>query len=157
MRAAALVVLACLAACGRPSGARPGDRVRLHYRVFADGRVYDSTEGAEPVEVVIGAGALPRPVEAALVGMRPGEERSLTVPDAYGRPDPANVQRLPRQAFAQLKEPPAVGAKVLGTRRGEAVEAVVTSTDAKTVTLSFDHPLAGKAVSFTLRLVSILR
>jgi FKBP-type peptidyl-prolyl cis-trans isomerase 2 len=158
-RAAALVLsaLALLpAACSR-GGARPGDRLRLHYRVFADGRVYDTTEGSAPVELVLGRGALPAAVEAQLLGMRPGEERTLTVPDAYGKAGAGELQKVPAGAFARLGERPRRGMKVLGVKDGAAAEALVVDADSATVTLSFAHPLAGKTVSFTLRLVSIER
>lgn len=160
VRAAAVLaaLLAFPAACRRPANeARLGDLVRLHYRVFADGRVYDTTEGDAPVQLVIGGGALPAPVEAALIGMRPGEEKSLTVENAYGKPRPENVSKLPRRSFSGLNQKLKPGLKILGVKNGKPAEAMVLAVDSNTVTLSFDHPLAGKTVSFTLQLVSIER
>lgn len=158
-RAAGLLLAAFAllpAACSR-GGARPGDRLRLHYRVFADGRVYDTTEDSAPVELVLGRGALPAAVEAQLLGMRPGEERTITVPDAYGKAGTGQTQTVPAKAFAQMEERPKPGMKVLGAKDGSPAEALVVAADSAAVTLSFAHPLAGKTVSFTLRLVSIER
>lgn len=158
-RAAALAALLLLpAACARPKDeVRPGDLIRLHYRVYADGRVYDTTEGGAPAEVLVGSGALPAAVEAALVGMRPGEERTLTVEDAYGRPSAENVSKLPRRAFSGLNQALKPGAKILGVKDSKPAEAVILAVDSAAVTVTFDHPLAGKPVSFTLKLVSIER
>lgn len=157
MRAASLAACAALLlACGG-SGAHLGERVRIHYAAYVDDKLYDSTEGREPVTIKLGEGALPAPAEHALIGLHPGQKAELRVNDAYGRRDPNLVQALPLSAFGPLTKQLAVGKRVLGTSEGKPTEATVVKLEGGKAWLDFNHRLAGKTVSFKLTLVSIER
>lgn len=154
--AAALAALLLLGACSRqPVEVRGGDVVVLHWTALVDGKVYDTTEDGRPVEFALGRGALPPAVEAAIVGMRPGEEKTVSVERPYGEPG-RDLQEVPAAAFAALGtlKP---GMKVLGLRNGTPAQATVRRVSGGKVTLDFGHPLAGKTVGFRLRLVSVRR
>lgn len=154
--AAALAPL--LLACSRaPVETRGGDRVTLHWTAFVDGKLYDTTEDGRPVDIRLGQGALPPAVEAHVIGMREGEEKTISVEGAFGVQDGSQVQDAPLEAFAALKEPLKPGMKVLGLRDGKPAQAAVTSVANGRVRLDFAHPLAGKTVGFRLRLLKIAR
>jgi hypothetical protein len=64
---------------GAPVG--PGTTVRVHYvATMAGAVVHDSHEGNLPSEIVIGSTHTICGVERALLGMRPGEQRRVSVP-----------------------------------------------------------------------------
>ena len=150
-----LVVCAALACARGPRAARVGDRVSVHYTASVDGKLFETSEDAKPVELVLGEGGLPPPVERALVGHRAGETVELVVPEAFGPSDPKKIEVLPLSSFAGMKPQPAVGQLVLGTRGEEAAKAVVVKMDAANVWLDFNHRLAGKTVSFRVRLLAV--
>lgn len=154
--AALLAALAAAGACGRSPGVRPGDAVTLGYELSADGAVVES-KMAEPVRLVQGAGQVPAGVDAALLGMAPGAEKrvELTAAEAFGPRDPARVQAVPLKPFGALAAGLKPGRKVRGFRDGKPEEAVVVSVSSGSVTLDFNHPLAGKAVSYRLRVVAV--
>ncbi|HEV2734611.1 MAG TPA: FKBP-type peptidyl-prolyl cis-trans isomerase, partial [Longimicrobiaceae bacterium] len=67
--------------------AKSGDTVRVHYTGrLEDGSVFDSSEGREPLEFVLGAQQVIPGFEEAVDGLSPGEERTVSIPAdrAYG-------------------------------------------------------------------------
>jgi len=67
--------------------ARPGDLVYVHYTGrFEDGRVFDSSQGKDPISFQLGAGRVIKGWEEGLQGMKVGEKRQLIIPPAlaYG-------------------------------------------------------------------------
>ena len=151
----ALLAAACLGCSRQPRAVRLGDRVKIHYAAYADGRLYETSEDAAPTELVLGQGALPAAVEKALVGLRPGEQVSLDVPEAYGLRDPAKVEVLPLSSFGDMAKKLAVGQRVLGLKGREPAQATVVKLEGGRAWLDFNHRLAGKKVSFRLRLLAV--
>jgi peptidylprolyl isomerase len=68
--------------------AKSGDTVRVHYTgTLGDGKVFDSSQGRDPLELTLGAGQVIPGFDEAVTGMQPGEEKSVTIPvdEAYGQ------------------------------------------------------------------------
>lgn len=128
----------------------------LYYELTVDGAVRESNFGGEPAEVVQGGGDLPPGLDAALVGMSPGEEKRLTLPpaEAFGERDPAKVQTMPLSKFGDLAKSLKPGKVVQGFRDGKAEEGVVLTISSGVVTLDFNDPLAGKTAAYRVRVVS---
>lgn len=138
--------------------AQAGDRVVVHYTGrFEDGTVFDTSRDESPVEFHLGTGQVIPGFEQAIVGMRPGEQRTARLPpeNAYGTPRDDLRFRVPR---ANLPEglAPEVG-QVLEMRdaEGAAAPVVVVEADAETVTLDANHPLAGRTLVFDIELLNI--
>jgi peptidylprolyl isomerase len=67
--------------------AKAGDTVRVHYTgTLEDGRVFDSSDGREPLEFTVGSGQVIPGFDEAISGMEPGQEKEVTIPsdEAYG-------------------------------------------------------------------------
>lgn len=65
-----------------------GSTLAVHYKgMLDDGTVFDSTEGREPFEFELGAGAVIKGWEAGVASMRPGEKAEFVIKPsyAYGR------------------------------------------------------------------------
>jgi len=141
-----------------PSQIQPGSRVRLHLALrLADGTVAESSFGDEPLEIVIGAGALAPGLELALYGMRPGQRQTLTLHpgQAFGNRDPEAVGWLPRSRFpANMKLEPGALVGFTGPE-GEEVAALVVAAEADRVQMDFNHPLAGKPIIFESEILSV--
>ncbi|MCK5343896.1 MAG: FKBP-type peptidyl-prolyl cis-trans isomerase [Candidatus Heimdallarchaeota archaeon] len=82
--------------------AKNGDKVRVHYLgKFPGGKVFDTSLEKEaikagiynrshdykPLEVTLGSGKVIKGFNDAIVGMKPGEEKTVTLPpeQAYGK------------------------------------------------------------------------
>jgi FKBP-type peptidyl-prolyl cis-trans isomerase 2 len=136
---------------------KPGDTVSVHYRgTLSDGSEFDSSEGREPLEFVIGSGQVIPGFDAAVLALEPGEKVTVTIPaeDAYGEHNPEGLQPFPLTAFPS---PPEVGWAVeLGGPNGERIPATIMEVNGDEVILDFNHPLAGKDLTFELELVEIV-
>jgi peptidylprolyl isomerase len=138
--------------------AKPGDTVQVHYTgKLDDGQTFDSSEGGEALEFTIGGGNMIEGFDAAVRDMSVGDSRQVRIPaeQAYG-------PRLDEMVLAVGREqlPPGMNPEIgqvleLVTEEGERAQLVVTSFDETSVTLDANHPLAGQALNFDIRLVSI--
>lgn len=156
--AVALALVAAAGACRRAPGVRPGDRVALSYELSSGGAVVEDRM-AEPVVIVQGAGQVPAKVDEALLGLAPGVEKrvELAAGEAFGPRDESLVQTLPLKSFGALAAELKPGKKVRGFRDGKPQEGVVTALTKDAATLDFNHPLAGKAVTYRLRVTEAPR
>ena len=67
--------------------AKTGDTVRVHYTgKLDDGTIFDTSADREPLQFKIGEGQLIADFEQAVVGMNPGESKTIqiTSENAYG-------------------------------------------------------------------------
>jgi len=74
---------------------KPGDTVRIHYTgTLSDGATFDSSEGRDPLEFVVGSGQIIAGLDSAIPGMTVGEKKVVEVPadQAYGHSDPNALQ-----------------------------------------------------------------
>jgi FKBP-type peptidyl-prolyl cis-trans isomerase 2 len=160
MRNAALAALSAAflltAACRRDASVHAGDTVEIFYEMTVDGAVRESNFGGKPAEVTQGGADLPSGLDAALIGMSPGEEKRLTLTpaQAFGEHDPAKVQTIPLSKFGSLAKEMKPGKVVQGFRNGKAQEGVVLSMSGGQAVLDFNDPLAGKTVSYRVQVVS---
>jgi len=137
--------------------AAKGSTVKVHYRGTLDGgEEFDSSLGGDPLEVRLGAGQLIEGFERNLMGMEPGEERTFTLApeEAYGAHDASLLMETPK---ADL---PADGLFVgIGVRirlqDGRMAEGLVAEIGEDAVTVDFNHPLAGKALTFAIQVVDV--
>ena len=140
--------------------AKVGDTVLVHYKgTLADGTLFDSSEGREPLEFVLGQGMVITGFDNGVEGMNIGDKKTLNIPleEAYGPVAEDAIIELP------LSEVPAdipfeVGMQLNmhqdGT--GQVMPVVVINLTETHVTLDANHPLAGKALIFDIELVGII-
>lgn len=141
--------------------AQSGDTVQVHYTgTLADGTVFDSSEGGDPLEFKLGTHQMIPGFEDAIYGMAEGETKTFTIPaaEAYGE---RRSELVITVDFSELPPDAAdleVGDVVnLSTSTGGSVRAIVTEVTEKTVTFDANHFLAGKDLTFEVRLVKIIR
>ena len=139
--------------------AKEGNTVKIHYTgKLEDGSVFDSSENKEPLEFTIGEGNIIPGFEEAVIGMAPGENKTITIPpeEAYGPYNDEMLQEVER-ATIPPDIPLELGAQlsVIGGDDQKFIVTVVGLTDDK-VTLDANHPLAGEALVFDIELVEIV-
>jgi peptidylprolyl isomerase len=141
------------------AGAKKGDQVKVFYvGRLADGSVFDSSEGQAPLEFIVGRKEVIRGFDQAVLGMTPGEVKTLTLAaeQAYGPYQEDMVAEVQRADVpAQLKL--VVGNHLELTREdGEPIVVKIIALDETKVTLDANHPLAGQDLTFEIRLLDIL-
>jgi len=112
-------------------------------------------ETKEPVAVVIGSPGLHPAVANALMEMREGETRIITInaSDRVGPRDPMNVITVPRKPLEDMGFSPSVGQTIaMGMRMGRIIQVAED-----TITVDFNHPLAGRTIFSKVTLVRKLK
>jgi len=134
-----------------------GDTVRVHYKgTLEDGVVFDSSEGRDPLEFQVGANQVIPGFDAAVAELEVGGSTTVSIAacDAYGDRVDEALQEVPLSAFP---DPPEVGMMIeLEAQDGRKLAAVVTGIGEENVSLDFNHPLAGKDLTFDIELVEIV-
>ena len=139
--------------------AKNGDTVKVHYTgKLDDGTVFDTSIEREPMQFTIGEGQLIPDFEQAVVGMNPGESKTIQIPagNAYGPHHQEMIMEVERSQFPEdLK--PEVGQQ-LQVRQANSQDFVVTviAVSDSNVTLDGNHPLAGKDLTFDIQLADIV-
>jgi FKBP-type peptidyl-prolyl cis-trans isomerase SlpA len=140
-----------------PVGA--GATVTLHLSLtLEDGRIAESTFGGEPHIFTVGDGSLLPGLELALYGLRPGDTQRLLLhpAQAYGLRDPAKRRQMPRSAFApDLYLEPGFIIGFTGSS-GEELPGTILAVTENAVDIDFNHPLAGHAVTFEVRIIDVI-
>jgi len=158
---AILLLGAVFAGCSSAAAitAKDGDTVQVDYTgKLSDSTVFDTSIGRQPFEFTLGAGQAIDGFDKAVVGMKVGEKKTVTIPsdEAYGPHLDSLVIHVPREQI-KLDTEPAVGQVLTATRGdGQQITFMVTGiSDNGTVTLDANLPLAGKDLTFEIELLKI--
>jgi peptidylprolyl isomerase len=151
------------AACGEKGEdimAQAGDVVKVNYTgTLSDGTVFDSSEGRDPLEFTVGAGQMIAGFDAAVVGMKVGETKTVTIPaaEAYGERSEDNVVTLPVSALPADLHPKVGDTLSMTTAEGQIVDVVVLEITDEYIKVDANHFLAGKDLTFEITMVEINR
>lgn len=131
--------------------------VSMEYTLHVDGELLDSSEGQGPLQFLTGYGNVIAGLENEMLGMKIGDSKDVVVQpkDGYGEFDQEAFMAVPRSQFPKDMELE-VGAE-LSVRDNEdhARIAWVDSIEGDTVTLNFNHPLAGDALHFHVKVIGL--
>jgi len=135
---------------------KSGDTVRVNYRgTLADGTLFDSSEGRDPIAFTVGLGQVIPGFENAVLGMEVGEKVTVTI-DAEHAYGPLREELTHVVSISDFATEPYVGGAVnLVSPDGDELPARITKIDGDAVTLDFNHPLAGEALTFDIELVDV--
>ena len=135
--------------------------VELTYELTVDGKVVDKAE-TKPLDYIHGTHMLLPKFETEIEGLEPGSEFAftLTPEEGYGEYDPKHKFDLPKSAFevdgVVQEELLKIGNIVpMLNSAGMVVQGVVASISEDVVTMDFNHPMAGKTLNFTGKIVSV--
>ena len=135
----------------------PDKEVTLHFALkLENGDVVDSTFDKQPATFKFGDGNLLPGFELALQGLKAGDKRSLRIePEhGFGQPNPQNLQVMPRGQFEGMELSEGLMVIFQDAAKGE-VPGVVSRFDAQQVTIDFNHPLAGKVLTFEVEILDV--
>ncbi len=143
---------------------QPGSFLTLHYRLAGpDGADLINTFNDKPATLSLGTGELAPAIEARLLGLPEGTHQSfeLAPGEAFGERNPELLQRVKRALLNELGDPDerySAGDVVqFPTPNGQGAYAgVVREIDGDVVVFDFNHPLAGRPVTFEVQLIGVL-
>lgn len=138
---------------------RIGDTVLVRFRgVLADGTIFDSTDGRDPLQFTVGDGLILPGFELAVIGLKPGQSVDVSIPwdQAYGPHDEDMVVLVEKEKFWGEVSPNVGDVLEIRQPDGRSVVVTVTEVDESTVTIDANHPLAGKDLTFSIELIETL-
>lgn len=134
--------------------------VIFHFDIkLADGSAAESTRvHNKPAKSQMGDGSLSPAFEAQLMGLNAGDSKTFTLEpqDAFGMPNPDNIYYVDRSRFS-LEAPAQVG-MIIGFAMpdGSELPGLVREVVGDSVTIDFNHPLAGQTLTFNVEIVQVI-
>lgn len=135
----------------------------LHYRIaLSEGGDIVNTFVEKPATLLMGGGQFAPPLEAVLMGLPEGEQRTFVLEpeQAFGLRNPELVQNLSLKTLrknSDAEETYVVGDMVeFNAPQGGTYAGIIQSMDDDNAWIDFNHPLAGKAVTFEVKIIGIL-
>ena len=134
-----------------------GSTVTLHFSLkFDNGEVVDSNFEKDPATFTIGDGSLLPGFERVLFGLKDADKRTFEIlpEQGFGTPNEQNVQVMPRSQFDSMELDYGV-LVIFKDAAGGEMPGVVKAFNDQQVTIDFNHPLAGKVITFDVEIIQV--
>jgi len=135
----------------------------LHYRLSTvEGRDIVSTFDENPATLQVGSGQLAPFLESCLIGLPEGAHQTfeLTADQAFGPRNPELLQKVSLSTLKENSDPDhsyAIGDLVdFAAPGGGQFAGVLLEIGERDALFDFNHPLAGQAVKFEVRIIGVL-
>lgn len=125
---------------------------------LSDGSAADSTKvNNKPAKIIMGDNSISPAFEAQLLDMEVGNSKEFTLEavDAFGESNPDNIHYMGIDKFS-AEVPAKVGNIITFTQPGGELPGMIKEVNGDSVTVDFNHPLAGQPVTFVIDVVDIL-
>ncbi|AAM87246.1 FKBP-type peptidyl-prolyl cis-trans isomerase [Yersinia pseudotuberculosis] len=133
--------------------------VLVHFTLkLEDGSTAESTRThGKPALFRLGDNSLSDALEQQLLGLTVGDKHAFTLrpEDAFGVENPDLIQYFTPRDFAETGVPDAGTIMLFSSRDGSEMPGVVREVAEESITVDFNHPLAGHSVSFELEILEI--
>ena len=158
--AAGIILLALIGfVMFNPFVARAGDTVNVFYTgTLDDGTVFDTNVNATPLAFTVGKGMVIPGFEEAVVGMAVNDVKTVRIPSekAYGSYNNSLIHVMNRSAFPANVTPVAGQYYAIKSITDGTVSYIkIINVTQSTITLDGNHELAGKNLTFSIRLAGI--
>ncbi|MGK0421012.1 MAG: FKBP-type peptidyl-prolyl cis-trans isomerase SlpA [Polaribacter sp.] len=137
---------------------KENNTVKVNYTgKLADGQVFDSSEGKEPIEFTLGQGQLIPGFEKGLIDMKLNEKKTITVAkeEAYGDVNKDLIQEVKKTELPQDMTPEVGMGLVSKSPDGQEMNLMVVEVKEESIVIDGNHPLAGKDLVFDLEVIEI--
>jgi FKBP-type peptidyl-prolyl cis-trans isomerase 2 len=124
---------------------KENNTVKVNYTgKLADGQVFDSSEGKEPIEFTLGQGQLIPGFEKGLIDMKLNEKKTITV-----------AKEVKKTELPQDMTPEVGMGLVSKSPDGQEMNLMVVEVKEESIVIDGNHPLAGKDLVFDLEVIEI--
>ncbi|MGL5007419.1 MAG: FKBP-type peptidyl-prolyl cis-trans isomerase [Plesiomonas sp.] len=134
-------------------------RVLVHFDLLlSDGSAADSTRVEnKPALFCFGDQSLSPALENELLGLSVGDKKRFTLmpEQAFGLPNPNNIQYVERSRFTSETELKIGMIMLFSQPSGQEVPGIIRAITGDSVTIDFNHPLAGQAVTFDIEIMAL--
>ena len=119
--------------------------------------MFDSSKNHDkPLQFIVGSGQVIPGFDKAVLGMKVYEEKRIRLEpaEAYGEINQKLTHKILRSELPPKPEPkPGMGLmmEILGSQR----KAMITEVTKDHIVIDINHPLAGKALTFAIKLVKV--
>ena len=140
------------------AGIKDGDKVNINYiGKLDDGEVFDRSEEGKPLEFNIGKNEIIPGLEKALLGMKKGEKKKVKVKaeEAYGLRHEQLVRKIPLSSIPKEMKVEKDMMLMAGDKQGHQMPVRVLNVDKENATVDFNHPFAGKDLTFEVEIVTV--
>lgn len=128
----------------------------------AEGNIIEETSNDNPLKFVFGLGSMLPMFESNLAGLNQSDDFEMTLAskDAYGELDENAIVELAKDIFVvdgQFDEERfKIGNTVpMQTSNGQRLNGLVKTVEESTLTMDFNHPLAGKDLHFKGNIIEV--
>lgn len=124
---------------------------------LANGQVFDTSEGKEPIEFILGQERLIPGFEKGLIDMKLNEKKTIEIAkdQAYGEPNPNLIQEVKKAELPQDMEPQVGMGLVSKSPEGQEINLMVVEVKEDSIVIDGNHPLAGHDLIFDVEVVEI--
>ncbi|MCY4043492.1 MAG: FKBP-type peptidyl-prolyl cis-trans isomerase [Cellvibrionales bacterium] len=132
--------------------------VTLYFSLaLENGDIVDSNFGKDSATFVMGDGSLLPSFEEKLLGLKPQDKKTLVIPaaEAFGEHNMQNVRHYKRSDFDKDMELTKGLIVFFADKGGAELPGVIQGADEKEVVVDFNHPLAGRDITFTVEIVDV--
>ena len=137
---------------------KEGLKVKIFFEAkLENGQTVLKTEEENPLELTVGEGTIPKSLDAALVDMKIGESKTMTLEpsEAFGPVVDDLIIDLPKDGFGAETELE-IGSKVsISSPEGKNFIGTIVEVKDDKIKADFNHPLAGRSLVFTVTIISI--
>jgi FKBP-type peptidyl-prolyl cis-trans isomerase SlyD len=134
-----------------------GKKIKMDYTLTVNKEQVETSVGKQPLEFVYGDHSLIPGLEKGIEGMKVGEEKEITVApkEAYGEVDPKAIKEFPKSSMPKTPEPQVGMVLQAQAPNGESFPATIAEIKGDKVMVDFNHPLAGKTLTFKIKIVDV--
>lgn len=141
-----------------------GCKISLHFSLaLSTGEIIDSNFDKTAASFKLRDGSMLPGFEACLLGKCAGDEVEVLLPPehGFGEVNPKNIQYFPLGKFRQMLQdeliPTEVGSVIsFKDAGGFDLPGVVKNIDEDSITVDFNHPLAGKSILFKAKILQVI-
>ena len=140
------------------SQVKENNTVKVNYTgKLSDGQIFDTSEGKEPVEFVLGQGRLIPGFEKGVISMELNEKKTINIPaaEAYGDVQKEMFHQVKKEQLPQEITPEVGMGLASKNPDGSEVQFRVAEVNDDYIVVDANHPLAGQDLTFDLELVEI--
>ncbi len=140
---------------------KENDQVTVHYQgSLANGEIFESSSDSGPLSFRVGSGTALPSFERAVIGMKPGETRAISIgpEEGYGPRYEELVIRVKRENLGREQElQPGMVVAMNLEKEGQQhrLPAMIMELDDEHATVDFNHPLAGQELFYSITVTEI--
>jgi len=140
------------------SQVKENNTIKVNYTgKLSNGQIFDTSEGKEPIEFVLGQGRLIPGFEKGLIDMKLNEKKTIEIAkdQAYGDVNDNLIQEVKKTELPQDMEPKVGMGLVSKSPDGQEINLMVVEVKEESIVIDGNHPLAGHDLIFDVEVVEI--